>query len=249
MNNHRLLFTLLIIAIPFALFFGCAGAPVPTTSQPIDLNITVESVTDSVITVEEDRPYTIDERKGLGLGQLSPLTWINDDQTKAFIAIFSGLSVSDVKRLWNDIMWLEENTGILEVDLFINSGGGDAFSGLALADQIIRARDRGFVIHAHASGIIASAAVPVFTACSTRSAAPGTIFMVHEAALWKWPGRETASDIEAQNELMKILRAQYLGIMVKYSTTSFKEWREMERKTSWFDTEKAVKLGICDTIE
>jgi ATP-dependent protease ClpP protease subunit len=144
-------------------------------------------------------------------GHLSQLSFIAKD--KAFIKIFSGLSVADVTRLWSDLIYLENNTNIRDVTLFIYSSGGDAFSGLALADQIERAKRRGFHITAHASGIIASAAVPVFAAGDVRLAAPGTIFMVHETSLWKWPGRETASDIRSQNELMELFFHFHLGLL------------------------------------
>ena len=131
--------------------------------------------------------------------------------------------------------------------MFINSGGGDAFSGLALADTINKAQDKwGFTIRAHASGIVASAAVPVFAVCNVRMAAAGTIFMVHEAALWKWPGRETASDIASQNELMKLLRDRYIGYLVDNSTTDRETWESMEKKTSWFNVDTARQLGLIE---
>ena len=180
-------------------------------------------------------------------GSLSQLSFISND--KAFVKIFSGLSISDVTRLWNDLVFLENSTNIREVNLFINSPGGDAFSGLALADQIERAKRRGFHITAHASGIIASAAVPVFAVCDVRLAAPGTIFMVHEASLWKWPGRETASDIRSQNELMGLLRERYIGKLANYSKLDKEKWEELENKTTWFSAEKAKKWGLVDKIE
>ena len=180
-------------------------------------------------------------------GSLSQLSFIS--KNKAFVKIFSGLSVSDVTRLWNDLVFLENSTNIREVNLFINSPGGDAFSGLALADQIERAKRRGFHITAHASGIIASAAVPVFAVCDVRLAAPGTIFMVHEASLWKWPGRETASDIRSQNELMGLLRERYIGKLANYSKLDQEKWEELENKTTWFSAEKAKKWGLVDKIE
>jgi ATP-dependent Clp protease protease subunit len=180
-------------------------------------------------------------------GHLSQLSFISKD--KAFVKIFSGLSVSDVTRLWNDLCVLENNTNIRDVNLFINSPGGDAFSGLALADQIERARRKGFHITAHASGIIASAAVPVFAVCNQRYAAPGTIFMVHEAALWKWPGRETASDIRSQNELMSLLRERYIGKLTANTKLDKVKWEELEKKTTWFSVEKALDWGLVDKIE
>lgn len=249
----RKLFGMGILAVIGILLFliGCAGtsvvAPEVVTHH---LAVTVESTNDREVTVvQDDGIYTADQREGMGLGKLSQLSWVNDAQDKAFVKIFSGLSVADVTRLWNDLNWLGENSAIREIDLFINSPGGDAFSGLALADQIERAKRAGFTIHAHASGIIASAAVPVFAVCSTRNAAPGTIFMVHEAALWKWPGRETASDIRAQNELMVLLRDRYIDYLVKNSKTNKETWEHMEGRTSWFNAAAAIDLGLVDNIE
>jgi len=168
---------------------------------------------------------------------------------EAFTKLFSGLTTIDTIRFWNDLCVLEHETKIRTVNLFINSPGGDAFSGLALADQIERAKRKGFTIIAHASGIIASAAVPVFAVCSERLAAPGTVFMVHEASLWKWPGRETASDIRSQNELMGLLRERYLTKLASNSKLSFDEWGDKEGCTTWFSAEQAKEWGLVDRIE
>ncbi len=202
-------------------------------------------------------PATVDAKTGDNInksmevsnpaGHLSRLSFIAND--KAFIKIFSGLSVADVTRLWSDLIYLENNTSIRDVTLFINSSGGDAFSGLALADQIERAKRRGFHITAYASGIIASAAVPVFAAGDVRLASPGTIFMVHETSLWKWPGRETASDIRSQNELMELLRERYIGKLAAYSKLDRAKWEELEYKTTWFSAETAKAWGLVDRIE
>jgi ATP-dependent Clp protease protease subunit len=180
-------------------------------------------------------------------GTLSNISFIAKNEV--FVKIFSSLTVEDVTHLWNDISVLEKTTDIRKLHLFINSPGGDAFSGLALADQIERAKREGFQITAHASGIIASAAVPVFAVCNNRLAAPGTIFMVHETSIWKWPGRETASDIRSQNELMDLIRDRYIGKLAKYSKLSKKEWGDMDHKTTWFSAEKAKHWGIVDKIE
>jgi ATP-dependent protease ClpP protease subunit len=203
----------LVLVVFFAAFLvNCASMPPPGQTQPQEVIVKVQSADPAKVKVsqhdDKDRVTKSMEVPNQE-GHLSQLSFIS--QNKAFVKIFSGLSVSDVTRLWNDLVVLEENTNIRDVNLFINSPGGDAFSGLALADQIERARRKGFRITAHASGIVASAAVPVFAVCNERLAAPGTIFMVHEAALWKWPGRETASDIRSQNDLMSLLRDRYIG--------------------------------------
>lgn len=180
-------------------------------------------------------------------GSLSNLSFICKDE--AFVKIFSALTVSDVTNLWSDVYYLERMTNIRTINLFINSPGGDAFSGLALADQIERAKRNGFRFTAHASGIVASAAVPVFAVCNERLAAPGTIFMVHETAIWKWPGRETASDIRSQNRLMDLLRERYIEKLVQYSNLTREEWEELEHKTTWFSAEKGKSWDLVDRIE
>lgn len=188
-------------------------------------------------------------------GSLSNLSFLcpseDGESTEAFIKIFSALTVADVTNLWNDICVLSRKYPEVKViNLFINSPGGDAFSGLALADHLLRARNMGFTIVAHASGIVASAAVPVFAVCNIRMAAPGTIFMVHETSIWKWPGRETASDIRSQNRLMHLLRERYCGLLADHSKLTIEGWEDLEFKTSWFSANKAMgDYGIVDRLE
>ena len=237
-----------ISMLSILLLVSCAMTQPQQTLQPQEIVVTVKSADSTEVKVDDG-----EERIAKAMevsnpeGKLSSLSFICKD--KAFVKIFSGLSVADVTRFWNDIVVIENNTTIREVHVFINSPGGGAFDGLALADEIERARNKGFKIIAHASGIIASAAVPVFAVCDVRLAAPGTIFMVHEAALWKWPGRETASDIESQNELMKLLRDRYIGKLVDNSNLSKAKWEELEKKTTWFSANKAFDWGLVDKIE
>jgi len=245
----RKFFILLALGVFLVSCAGMTANTSPAKSQPQEVVVKVQAADPAKVTVEEPPQDRVNRSMEVPNpeGRLSQLSFISKD--KAFVKIFSGLSVADVTRLWNDLVVLENNTAIRDVNLFINSPGGDAFSGLALADQIERARRKGFKITAHASGIIASAAVPVFAVCDVRLAAPGTIFMVHEAALWKWPGRETASDIRSQNDLMHLLRDRYIGKLVDNSKLDKTKWEELEKKTTWFSANKALNWGLVDRIE
>ncbi len=238
----------IILITVFGLFLiGCATMGPGSAPKTPELIVKVRAAESEQVEAHEDQGITRLMEVPNQEGRLSDLSFISKD--RAYVKIFSDLSVSDVTRLWNDIVVLELNSSIRDVDLFINSPGGDAFSGLALADQIERAQRRGFRVTAHASGIVASAAVPVFAVCNPRLAAPGTIFMVHEAELWKWPGRETASDISSQNELMGLLRERYLGKLVTRTKLAKEKWEQLENKTTWFSAEKAVEWGLVDKIE
>ena len=244
------MFKKIVLLFVSAIFMvSCATLPTNEPLMPQEVILKVKALEPANVTVQEEKEGRINKSMEVPNpeGRLSQLSFISND--KAFVKIFSGLSVSDVTRLWNDLVVLENNTRIRDVNLFINSPGGDAFSGLALADQIERAKRKGFKVTAHASGIIASAAVPVFAVCDERLAAPGTIFMVHEAALWKWPGRETASDIRSQNELMGLLRDRYINKLVDNSKLNKPKWEALEKKTTWFSANKALDWGLVDKIE
>jgi ATP-dependent protease ClpP protease subunit len=239
------------LIVGLAVFFaGCAaaGAMKPQQAQKVVVKVQAAEAekvkADNVNEGENVIKSMVVQNQEASLSELSFIT-----KDKAFVKLFSELSVADVTRLWNDFVFLEINSDIRDINLFINSPGGDAFSGLALADQIERAQRQGFHVTAHASGIIASAAVPVLAVCKVRLAAPGTIFMVHETELWKWPGRETASDINSQNELMLLLREQYLAKLVSYTKLDKAKWELLEKKTTWFSADKAQEWGLVDKIE
>ncbi len=244
---------ILLATIFFIFLAGCATTMPTGPSSPQEVIIKVQAVEPAKVEVNNgsngENGHNI--RKAMEIpnqeGSLSRMSFILKDE--AFIKIFSSLTVGDVSNLWNDISVLDKTTEIRNVNLFINSPGGDAFSGLALADQLERAKREGFHITAHASGIVASAAVPVFVVADRRLAAPGTIFMVHETSIWKWPGRETASDIRSQNRLMGLIRDRYIGKLAYYSNLSKEEWEDLEKKTTWFSAEQAKKWGIVDEIE
>lgn len=243
-----------ILCLSLLLIFSCTSLP-KKLNKPQDHNIkiTVEQINTGEAKLKVETPdgkETIIRTMEMHYSgmRLSDLSGIEGDML--YIKLFSGLSVSDVTRVWNDLIFIEaKNSNIKNVNLFIDSPGGDAFSGLALADQIEKYQKKGYNFIAHATGIIASAAVPVFAVCNETHATNATIFMVHEAALWKWPGRESASDIRAQGKLMDLLQKLYIEKLAKNSNLTFDDWVLLESKTSWFDVEEAKKIGILDFID
>jgi len=235
------------------LAIGCAAMqPVDAPKQETvkaDITITVKQEGDTAKVIasvdgEEKVMRSMEvSNPGLKLSQLSAISG-----KTLYIKIFSGLSVADVTRFWNDMIYLTNETDIIDVDLFIDSPGGDAFSGLALADLIEQYQRKGIKFTANGVGIIASAAVPVFAVCDETHAQTATVFMVHEAALWKWPGRESKSDIIAQGNLMNLLQRLYLDKLVANSNLPLDKWEILEAKTSWFSVRKAAEWGILDFI-
>ena len=218
------------------------------TNHSLDINVKADKAVTMQVKKPADPLLVGDHNPYLGLTQLSYINRNAEDGTM-WTMLFSGISVSDYTRMFKDFNYCLEMTKVRHVKLMISSPGGDAFTGLAIADLINDFQKKGLHIEAHGAGIIASAAVPVFAVCSPRYASPGTIFMVHEAALWKWPGRETSSDIRAQNELMVQLQDKYLGYLVRNTHLELDKWIEMEKKTTWFNAQKAAEFGLVDVVK
>jgi len=240
-QRYPILFILAVILV----FFGCASMMPKLQLPPQEINLNIKGV--DTVKVEEEgdgiaRSMKVQNKEGA----LSNLSFILGD--RAYITIYGGLSVHDVLSAWKDLR-IFKHIGLFDVYMFINSPGGGAFDGLALANHIMTAQAEGFQITAYASGIIASAAVPVFAVCDERIAAPGTIFMVHETTLWKLYAQEKTKDLESQLTMMKLLQTSYLKTLADHSFLTIEEWKEKEGKTTWFSAEKAKSWGLVDRIE
>ena len=242
---------IVLLSVLFIIIVGCTGTKTPEMS--------LQKSQEVVITVETTPPAEIKSKNaeatvwqhGLNAesgGQISFMSYITPKSV--VFNLYSGISVSDFIKLSGDLIKIRDFTDYRIVDLNINSPGGSAFDGLSISDLIEKAQNKwGFTIRAHASGIIASAAVPIFAVCKERYATEGAIFMVHEAALWKWPGRETASDIRTQNLMMNMLQDQYTLYLVKNSKVSKEKWDNLQKETTWFTTKQAMEFGLVDHIE
>ena len=97
--------TTVFLAVFF--IFSCASIPANTPlSQPQEILIKIQGV--DMVEVKESKEKS-DIVRSMEVpnprGRLSQLSFIIKD--KAFIKIFSGLSIADVTRLWNDLCVLE----------------------------------------------------------------------------------------------------------------------------------------------
>jgi len=241
----RIISAILILGV--ILIFACAPTLQRIPSPPQEVNLNIKTSQGEIEKDEEPdkirRSMTVPNPEG----SLSGLSFLC--KGKGYATLWGGLTSYDAKNIWNDIVIMTAVHQITEIHLFINSPGGDAFSGLALADEITRAQNNGCKIIAHASGLVASAAVPIFAVCSERIAGEGTIFMVHEASVWKLFAQEQAKDLKAQVAMIEILEKKYIGQLVKHSKLSFDEWYNKQIQISYFTAEQAKEWGLVDRIE
>lgn len=228
------------------LLAACATQPA-LKSVPQEVVVKVQAVDPAKVEIEQNRPeiqktMSIDNVEG----SLSGFTKIFGDA--AYMQIYSGIGTYDAKSIAADIFYLRFH-GITQIELYLNSPGGGAFDGIAIADELERAQRSGISVQVHASGIIASAAVPVFAVCEPRIAAPGTIFMIHQPSVWKFMAVENASDIRSQNDMMSLLQERYYEKLAAHSKLSAAEWATMAESTKWFDVKQALQWGLVDKPE
>jgi ATP-dependent protease ClpP protease subunit len=175
--------------------------------------------------------------------ELSDITDIVGNQ--AIIRIYSALTADDA-ALWNDLMILKDR-GIIDITFFINSPGGLAFTGFSLAGIISWAQNNGFKLKAYASGIVASAAVPVFLAFDNREALGNVIFMIHEAST-EMAG--STSQFKATNEMLELIRDQYFQILMDRTNIKDRDqWEKWERDTKWIGLDEAREIGIVPEVK
>jgi ATP-dependent protease ClpP protease subunit len=175
--------------------------------------------------------------------ELSLLTHIAGG--KAFMSIYGPISTDDL-LLHKDFSIIEAQD-ITEIEILINSPGGIAWAGFAIADAINRAEDNGYEIQCRAEGIVASIAIPILLACDKRSSGSNTIFMLHEASSAM---QGNTSAFKAINVLFDLMGERYIDILVE--NTKIKDrskWQLDLTKTTWFNAKTALEWGIVQRID
>ena len=176
---------------------------------------------------------------------LSDLTYVIDDT--AHMKIYSSLNLLDELKIYDDLQLLDNMTDIKKLKVFMNSPGGGAYTGFAIADQLKRVAGR-FEVSIYASGVIASAAVMVFIAVENRFASADTFFMVHEVAS-EPSGTMSASDVKRMNVLFDMLTARYIKNLVNATNKTEEEWSEMMKAETWFSAQEAYDWGLVKAVQ
>lgn len=134
-----------------------------------------------------------------------------------------------------------------EIVVHINSGGGDATEGVAIAQAFKDARANGRKISCQIDGLCASAAVNVALACSPIRIPRNAYMMIHDPAFFQL-GLFTSSEMrKAADQLDTVKR----GIVAGYASRTGMPEREIVRMMSaetWMTGEEAVKAHFADEL-
>lgn len=129
------------------------------------------------------------------------------------------------------------------LDVFINSPGGSAYDGVAIANML---RQHPGEVHCHVLGVAASAASVIAAAGNRVSIADSGSIMVHSASA-SWGGN--AEELDKTADQLRRVDRQIAGVYAAKARGSAEDWLARMRAETWYDASEAVAVGLADDIE
>ena len=140
----------------------------------------------------------------------------------------------------SDLVKQIEELDVDELDVYVNSPGGQAFDGLAIMNVLQRHKA---AVTIHVDGLAASAASMIVMGGDTIVMGRGAQMMIHDASMIAWgPPAVMAKAAETLNKLSD----SYADVYAKRAGGTAKSWRTAMIAETWYTAEEAVKAGLAD---
>lgn len=136
-----------------------------------------------------------------------------------------------------------QNVNASQLDLHINSMGGDVFEGIAILNAL---RAHRATVTTYVDGLAASIASVIAMAGEKVVMGRNTTMMIHEAhaiAIGE------ADAMRAMAELLDKTNDNIASIYAEKSGGDTAQWREAMRVETWYAAEEAVAAGLADEVE
>lgn len=161
------------------------------------------------------------------------------------IHLFDDIDSDSVGKVIKGLQLIMAKNSELPIDIYINTFGGDPYSGLALYSYI---RSLGtIVIRLHALGAVMSAGSIIFMAGDERYIYSNSVLMLHSVSSFAEGKVHLALEDEAEE--CKRLHKQMCEIYAAHSKQDFNYWnKRIKYKDIYIRPEEAVTLGLVDKI-
>ncbi|MFD5245008.1 head maturation protease, ClpP-related [Amycolatopsis sp. NPDC058340] len=136
-----------------------------------------------------------------------------------------------------------QNVNASQLDLHINSMGGDVFEGIAILNAL---RAHRATVTTYVDGLAASIASVIAMAGEKVVMGRNTTMMIHEAhaiAIGE------ADDMRSMADLLDKTNDNIASIYAEKSGGDAGQWREAMRVETWYSAEEAVAAGLADEVE
>ena len=126
-----------------------------------------------------------------------------------------------------------------DVEININSGGGDVFSGFEIYTAILQYKGN---VRINVTGLAASAASVIMCAGECYISPVGTV-MVHCSACY---ASGNHNDLEKTAETLKTIDESIANAYIAKTGMTKEKAVALMEDTTWLTADRAVELGICD---
>lgn len=129
------------------------------------------------------------------------------------------------------------------IDVYINSGGGDYFSGVAIYNAL---RSHPAYVTVYVEGIAASAASLIAISGDHVIMRRGAQIMIHDVGSIINGGN--AAELETEALLIDKLSNEAAAIYAARAGGSANMWRTLMQRETWYSAQEAVDVGLADAI-
>jgi len=163
--------------------------------------------------------------------------------------VYGGISDMEYYKMvkaWD----LFESKKIKHVVIHLNSGGGEIFSGMAMAQLMREKIAQGWTIEIKAYGLVASAAMRILVSGThgKRMVSPYAMLMVHELSTFTYRSSDSTTDKRKQAKILKMIQDNGTTYMSEMTGIPFEELVLMREEETWFSAKQAVELGFADGL-
>ena len=138
---------------------------------------------------------------------------------------------------------LEELTDVTEINVYINSYGGEVAEGLAIYNALKRHKAK---VNTYCDGFACSIASVIFMAGEERVMGESSLLMIHNA--WSYACGNANEMRKQADDLDKITQASVIAYK-SHSTLSEEEIQNLLDNETWLLPEEALEYGFATSIE
>lgn len=150
---------------------------------------------------------------------------------------------SDVSA-YNLSKQLDEMQGVTQLDVYINSYGGEVAEGLAIYNALKR-KSQSCKVTTYCDGFACSIASVIFMAGTERKMSNASLLMIHNA--WTM-GTGNAAELRKLADDMDIITGASVEAYKERATISEKKIRALMDGETWISPKDAVKYGLATEI-
>lgn len=139
---------------------------------------------------------------------------------------------------------LDEMQGVTQIDVFINSYGGEVAEGLAIYNALKR-KGQTAKVTTYCDGFACSIASVVFMAGSERKMSKSSLLMIHNA--WTY-GVGNAEELRKIADDLEVITSASVEAYKSVANISEKKIKELMDNESWIKPKDAAKYGFATEI-